>query len=57
MPVGAIRSTFLPSKIGGKANVCGKVGSENPSSAKALRTGFASNSKTELELSEYVFLI
>jgi hypothetical protein len=42
VPVGAIRSTFLPEKIWGKANVCGSVGSMNPVSAKAICTDFAS---------------
>jgi len=53
--LGAIKSTFLPSRTGGNAKVCGKVGSEKPSSANALRTGLAGNSKTELELSFCIF--
>lgn len=44
LPVGAIKRTFVPDKINGKAMVCGNVGSENPNSAKALRMGFARQS-------------
>jgi hypothetical protein len=46
LPVGAIKRTFFPANIGGKAKTCGSVGSENPNSANASRTGLASESKT-----------
>jgi hypothetical protein len=46
LPVGAIKRTFSPDKINGKAMVCGNVGSENPSATKALRTGLAKESNT-----------
>jgi len=39
----------LPSKTGGKARVCGKVGSENPMFVSAFLTGLERRSKTELE--------
>src|SRR4030042_185510 len=55
LPVGAMRRTFSPAKIGGKAIVCGRVGSENPNSAKASRTGLARNSKT-LEADAVLFI-
>src|SRR4030067_3113841 len=51
LPVGATRSTFLPSRTGGIAITWGKVGSENPSSANALRTGFARKEKNEQDFS------
>ena len=46
LPVGAISKTFFPESKVGIAVVCGSVGSVNPSSARVLRTGLASNSKT-----------
>src|SRR4030042_2714321 len=55
LPVGAMRKPFPPAKIGGKAIVCGRVGSENPSSAKASRTGLARESKT-LEADAVLFI-
>jgi hypothetical protein len=50
VPVGAINNTFFPANISGKASVCGSVGSLNPSSAKASRTGLARDSKADFEV-------
>ena len=47
LPVGAMRRTFFPSRIGGIALVWGSVGWENPSSARALTTGLGRSEKTE----------
>ena len=51
VPVGAIRSTFFPCKMGGKARVCGRVGSVNPASARAVWTCLVRSVKTELAFS------